>query len=64
MKHVKKMAEEFRISIRNHRRQTVEQLKGMEKEKQITQDDLKHSQEKVQKMTDEFISRVDKLLKE
>jgi ribosome recycling factor len=63
VKHVKKIAEEFRVSVRNHRRLSVEKLKEMEKKKELTADDLKHSQERVQKITDEYILRVDKVLK-
>jgi len=63
VKHVKKVAEEFRVSVRNHRRLAIEKLKEMEKKKEITEDDLKHSQERVQKITTDFIDRVDKVLK-
>lgn len=63
VKHVKKMAEEFRVSVRNHRRVAIEKLKEVEKNKEITEDDFKHSQDRVQKITDEFIARVDKVLK-
>ena len=63
VKHVKRIAEEFRVSARNHRRLAIEKLKEMLKNKQITEDDLKHSQDRVQKITDEFIGRIDKVLK-
>ena len=63
VKHLKRVAEEFRVSVRNHRRLAIERLKGMEKKKEITEDDLKHSQDRVQKITDDFIGRVDKVLK-
>ena len=63
VKHVKKLAEEFRVSVRNHRRLAIENLKEIEKKKEITEDDLKHSQERVQKITNDFIERVDKVLK-
>jgi ribosome recycling factor len=63
VKHVKKIAEEFRVSVRNHRRLAVEKTKEMSKKKEITEDDLKQSQDRIQKMTDEFVSRVDKVLK-
>ncbi|MBI2359558.1 MAG: ribosome recycling factor [Deltaproteobacteria bacterium] len=63
VKHVKKVAEEFRVSQRNHRRLAIEKLKEMEKNKEITEDDFKHCQERVQKITDDFIGRVDKTLK-
>lgn len=63
VKHVKKLAEEFRVSVRNHRREAIEELKGMGKQKEITEDDLKHSQDRIQKITDDFIGRIDKVLK-
>ena len=62
-KHVKKMAEEFRVSVRNHRRVAVEQLKEAEKRKEITADDSKHGHDRVQKITDDFIGRIDKIVK-
>lgn len=63
VKHIKKIAEEFRVSIRNHRRLAIEKLKEIAKSKEITEDDLKHSQDRVQKITDDFIARIDKVLK-
>jgi ribosome recycling factor len=63
VKHVKKIAEEYRVSVRNHRRLAIEQLKEAEKKKEITADDVKHGQDRVQKITDEFIARIDKVIK-
>ena len=63
VKHVKKVAEEFRVSVRNHRRVMIDKLKEIQKGKEITEDDLKQGQERVQRLTDEFIGRVDKVLK-
>jgi ribosome recycling factor len=63
VKHVKKVAEEFRVSLRNHRRLAIEHLKEAEKKKEITADDAKHGQERIQKITDEFIGRIDKIVK-
>jgi ribosome recycling factor len=63
VKHVKKIAEEFRVSVRNHRRVAVEQLKEAEKKKEITADDSKHGHDRVQKITDEYIGRIDKIVK-
>ena len=62
-KHVKKIAEEFRVSGRNHRRLAIEKLKEFQKGKEVTEDELKHSQDRVQKITDDFIAQVDKVLK-
>jgi len=63
VKHVKKVGEEFRVSVRNHRRVAVEQLKESEKKKEMTADDSKHGQDRVQKITDDFIGRIDKVVK-
>ena len=57
------MAEEYRISGRNHRRVAIEKLKGLQKNKEITEDESKQSQDRIQKITNEFIGQVDKLLK-
>jgi ribosome recycling factor len=58
-----KMAEDIRISIRNHRRDANEMIKRLEKDSQITKDDNKRSQEKIQKQTDKHIADVDVVLK-
>jgi len=63
VKHVKRIGEEFRVSVRNHRRVAVEQLKEAEKKKEITADDSKHGLDRVQKITDDFIGRIDKVIK-
>ena len=63
VKHVKKIAEEYRVSVRNHRRVAVEQLKEAEKKKEMNSDESKHGQERVQKVTDDFIGRIDKIIK-
>ena len=63
VKHVKKIGEEFRVSMRNHRRLAIEHLKESEKKKEITADEYKHGQDRVQKITDDYIARVDKVLK-
>jgi len=63
VKHVRKLAEDYRVSVRNHRRDAIDLLKSIEKDKQITEDDLRHAQEKVQEITKTFIERVDQILK-
>ncbi|MDI6792679.1 MAG: ribosome recycling factor [bacterium] len=59
---VKRKAEDGRVSIRNIRRDTNELLKKMEQDKDISEDDLKHGKEKIQKLTDEAASQIDKIL--
>jgi ribosome recycling factor len=64
VKMVKKMAEDFRIEIRNHRRGANSLLKDLEKDKEINKDELKSTQDKVQEITDDFIKRIDGMLSE
>src|SRR6476659_2881688 len=63
VKHVKKIAEEYRVSVRNHSRVAIEHVKEAEKKKEVTADDSKHGHERIQKITDDFISRIDKTVK-
>jgi ribosome recycling factor len=60
----KKMAEDSKISIRNHRRDANEMFKDLKNEKEISEDELYKSQDDVQKITDEFIKKVDELYSE
>ena len=63
VKHVKKIAEEFRVSMRNHRRDANDMLKELLKEKEISEDDHRHAHDKVQALTDAGIVQVDQILK-
>lgn len=60
---VGKYAEESRIQIRNVRREANDQLKKLEKDTVITEDDLRTNQDIVQKETDNFIDEIDTLAK-
>lgn len=62
VKVVKRMAEEAKVAIRNIRRDANEMIKDLKKEKQISEDDQYRGQEKVQKLTDEYVSKVDELM--
>lgn len=62
VKHVRKIAEDYRVSVRNHRRDAIDMLKELEREREITEDDLHRGQERVQKATDEHIKQVDDIL--
>ncbi len=59
VKITKRMSEDAKISVRNARRDANETLKMLEKEKEITEDDLKRSEKEVQQLTDEFVAVVD-----
>jgi ribosome recycling factor len=63
VRHIRKVAEDYRVSLRNHRRDANERLKKMQKDKQITEDEVRSTQERVQKTTDEYIDKLDKILK-
>jgi ribosome recycling factor len=62
VKVVRKMAEGAKVSIRNLRREGNEQLKALEKNKKISQDQLHQWIDKVQVATDKYISKVDEVL--
>jgi ribosome recycling factor len=62
IKVVRKMAEEYRVSLRNERRDAVERLKKAEKGKEITEDDLTAGEHEIQRVTDQYIKRVDESL--
>lgn len=62
VKEVKKLGEDTKVSVRNHRRDANEQLKSLEKEKEISEDDLHRNMTNVQDVTDRFVKLVDELL--
>ncbi len=62
VRHVRKMAEDFRVSIRNHRRDANETLRALHKDKKVTDDDLRAAETKVQQFTAEYIEKLDKVL--
>lgn len=59
---VKQEAETARVAMRNVRRDANAQLKDLLKEKAIAEDDERRGQEEIQKLTDRYISEIDKLL--
>ena len=64
VKVAKKTAEEGKIAIRNHRRESNELLKELKNEKEISEDDFFRAQEEVQNITDEYIKKVDQITAE
>ena len=57
-----KLTEDARVAVRNVRRDFIEEIKKLEKEKKISEDDAKGAQKKIQEITDEFIKKLDDLL--
>jgi ribosome recycling factor len=63
VKLVKKFGEESKIALRNVRRDANDHLKKMEKDKKMTEDELKDAEKETQKLTDDHIARIDELIK-
>ena len=59
VKLVSKRVEEARVSVRNLRRDALNDLKDFEKEKMISEDDFFEGKEEVQKLTDDFVAKID-----
>ena len=62
VKDVKKLGEDAKIVIRNVRREQNDKVKANEKDKKISEDESKKIQEEIQKITDNFIKEVDKVI--
>jgi ribosome recycling factor len=63
VKAIHKMAEEFRISIRNERRKINDGIKQAEKDKTLTEDDRKKAEQELNKLTDAYIHKIDEIVK-
>lgn len=59
-KSVKKIGEDAKVAIRSIRRDTMDKLKAMKKNSEITEDDLKDCEKKVQDLTDKYCADADK----
>ena len=62
VKEIKKYAEDAKVSIRNSRRDGIDKAKAMQKDGDITEDELKAAETEIQKITDKYIEEVDKIL--
>lgn len=62
LKYCKKIAEDAKIAIRNIRRDQIEDLRKAEKSKEISEDDRIYGEERVQKITDDYIKKIDESL--
>lgn len=60
VKDIKKKGEAAKIAVRNVRRDANDTLKKMEKSTDITEDERKEGEEKIQKMTDKYVAKIDK----
>ena len=64
VKQMKGMGENAKISIRNDRKHSNDQIKKLEKDKEITQDESKSAQDTIQKTTDKYITSIDSIVKD
>ncbi len=62
VKEIKKMAEDAKVGVRAARRDGMEEAKTMQKEGNITEDELKQAEVEIQKITDKSIEEIDKIL--
>ena len=62
-KHVSHEGENAKVAIRNIRRDAMQTIKDLLKEKEITEDDERRSEEEIQKLTDNFVKQVDEVVK-
>jgi len=63
VKQMKGMGENAKVSIRNDRKHSNDQVKKLEKDKEVTADESKSAQDKIQKITDKFTSEIETILK-
>ncbi|MBE5805256.1 MAG: ribosome recycling factor [Clostridiales bacterium] len=62
VKDIKKMAEDSRIAIRTIRRDSIDSFRKMQKDSEITEDELKQAEDEIQKITDKYIEEIDLVL--
>lgn len=62
VKMIRKMAEDAKIAVRNIRRDGIDSLKKLEKEKKISEDELKRAEKEVQDVTNAAVARIDEVL--
>lgn len=61
VKQVKKIAEDFRVAVRNSRRDAIDKLKKQKKDKEISEDDLFRLQDDAQSETDSYVKQIDEI---
>jgi ribosome recycling factor len=64
VRQVNRICEEFRVAVRNVRRDANEMLKELKKEGEASEDDVFKAQDQIQKITDEHIKKIDEMYKE
>ena len=62
VKDIRKIAEEARIAVRQIRRDSIDEYRKMQKNSEITEDELKSAEDEIQKITDDKIDKIDNIL--
>ena len=61
VKSVRKRVEEGKVSLRNVRREILDEIRALEKDKKASQDDVRRAQDQLQAVTDKFIAQIDEV---
>ena len=59
---IRKMAEEAKVAIRSIRRDAIDEAKTMQKNSEMSEDELKVAEDKIQKLTDKYVEEIDNIL--
>ena len=62
VKDIRKMAEDAKVAIRSIRRDAIDEAKAMQKNAEMSEDELKSAEDRIQKLTDKFVEEIDKIL--
>ena len=62
VKDIRKMAEETKVAVRSIRRDAIDEAKNMQKNSEISEDELKGAEDQIQKLTDKHVEEIDKIL--
>ncbi len=62
VKDIRKMAEEAKVAIRSIRRDAIDEAKAMQKNSEISEDELKSAEDSIQKLTDKYVDEIDNIL--
>lgn len=61
VKDIRKMSEEAKVAVRSVRRDGIDEFKKMQKDSNITEDELKQAEDQIQKLTDKHVEQIDKI---
>ena len=62
VKEIRKYSEESKVSVRNVRRDGIDKVKAMQKNGELTEDELKNAENEIQKITDKYVEEIDKTI--